>query len=153
MKTKHRNAARQKWQAKNYTMGNTIASMSNAVFTEQEKAEMCLPVRLALEKLRLGDATTSEFHTLASACNITIICAEKIDESTEMVCLKARDALNRINERHEKTGLFRLDGMALTELADMIDIFQQLIEVMTSSQLISAIQDASQRMEKNGVNQ
>ena len=123
-----------------------LMQTSNQPFTEEEVGEMVNPVRMAFERLRMGEATDADYDSLAAGCNIATVCAEKIDKTVLQVCLQARDALFGIDRRRKETGLLRLDGQAVTELTTMIDVLYQLLCLMTSGQLVRAVAEADQRL-------
>lgn len=145
MKTKHRTAskAKRKWQADPSTIYRTIGRHQE--FTVLERGQVVTPVRMAYEKFRMGTAEETDFHTLAAACNVSLISAEKISPLVESVCLVASDALLRCKERHARTGRWGFDGPALSAIADMIDIFEQLVELHKPVQLQNAMTEALRR--------
>lgn len=145
MKTKHRTAskAKRKWQADPSTIYRTIGRHQE--FTVLERGQVVTPVRMAYEKFRLGTAEETDFHTLAAACNVSLISAEKISPLVESVCLVARDSLLRCNDRHTKTGRWGFDGPAMSAIADMMDIFEQFVSLLKPHQLQDAMTEAIRR--------
>lgn len=145
MKTKHRTAAKAKrrWQADPSSLYRVMSKHQE--FTHEEHAKLNLPVRLAFEKIKAGTGEDDDFHILAAASNVSLVCSEKIDPLVEGVCLNARDALLRTNERHERTGRWGFDGPALSEIMEMIDIYDQLTSLLKPVQLQNAMNETLAR--------
>ena len=145
MKTKHRNAskAKRRYQADPGVISRVMGKFQD--FTPEEQRHITLPVQLAFEHIKAGAGTDDDFHCLAAACNVAIICSEKIDPLVEVVCLAARDALLRCKEREAKTGRWGFDGPALSEIVEMIDVYTQLAQLLKPVQLQAAMTEALQR--------
>lgn len=145
MKSKHRNAskAKRRWQADPSVIYRVMSA--NQEFTPDEHAKLNLPVRLAFEKIKNGAGTDDDFHILAAAANVSLVCSEKIDPLVEGVCLAARDALLRTNDRHTRTGRWGFDGPALAEVIEMIDVYSQLTSLLKPMQLQKAMNDTIAR--------
>jgi hypothetical protein len=154
MKTKHRTAskAKRKWQADPSTIYRTMGKFQD--FTPEVHRQITLPVQLAFERIKAGTATDDDFHCLAAACNVSIVCSEKIDPLVEVACLSARDALLRCKERNAKTGRWGFDGPALSEIVEMIDVYTQLTQLLKPVQLQNAMTEALRRARTgNGLHQ
>ena len=118
-------------------------------FTDAEQAQLNLPVRIAFDSLRRGQGEESDFHTMAAAVNLAMVCAEKIDPLVEQTCITARDALTRMYERHTRLGRWGLDGAALQELQEAIEVYEQLNSLLSAGQVQEALAECYQRM-RNG---
>lgn len=116
-------------------------------FTEAEQIKLTLPVRMALERIKGGQANDSEFHDLACAVNILIVCGEKISEQVLAAANQAAEALMRCLARHQAHGRWGLDGSGIMALSLALDIYQQLTTLVTAAQFEHAIQEARRRME------
>jgi N-acetylglucosamine kinase-like BadF-type ATPase len=116
-------------------------------FTEAEQIKLTLPVRMALERIKGGQANDSDFHDLACAVNILIVCGEKISEQVLAAANQAAEALMRCLARHEAHGRWGLDGSGIMALSLALDIYQQLTTLVTAAQFEHAIQEARRRME------
>lgn len=151
VKTIHRQAARSKrhWVADPMAMYRVIGRAEP--FTAAEQAQLNLPVRLAFQAFIDRTAVEGDFHTLAAAINISMICAEKIDPLVEQTCIAGRDAIARVHERHIRTGQWGLDGPALAEIEQTLDIYSQLTSLLTGGQLKSAMVECISRMERGEV--
>lgn len=146
MKTAYRTASRNKrrYVADPMAMFRVFGRVET--FTPAEQAALNLPVRIAFESLRTGKADESDFHTLAAAVNISMVCAEKIDPLVEQSCIGGRDALMRVHKRHAETGLWGLDGPAFAEIEQALEIYEQLVSLLTGGQLKEAMTICVQRM-------
>ena len=120
-------------------------------FTPDEQAQMNLPVMLALDAIAHGKGVEDDFHTLASAVNISMVCAEKIDPLVEKTCTDALDALRRMHSRQIKHGTWAFDGPGYTAIKEAADVYQQLTSLLTGGQLKAAMQECMSRMEAGEV--
>jgi hypothetical protein len=120
-------------------------------FTQAEQAALNLPVRMAFDAFIKRTATEPDFHTLAAAVNVSMICAEQIDSLVEQSCITGRDAVVRILDRHNRTGQWGLDGPAISEIAQTIDIYEQLTGLLTGGQLKAAMTECIKRMARGDV--
>lgn len=114
-------------------------------FTPEEHRQITLPVQLAFEHIKAGVGTDDDFNCLAAACNVSIVCSEKISPLVEVACLAARDALLRTKAREAKTGCWGFDGPALSEIVEMIDVYTQLAQLLKPVQLQDAMTEALRR--------
>ena len=148
MKTAHRNAshAKRRYTADPMAIYRVISRVEP--FTVAEQAALNLPVRLAFDAFIKRTAVEDDFHTLAGAINVSMICAEKIDPLVEQSCITGRDAVARVHERFLRTGQWGLDGPALTEIEQTVDIYEQLTSLLTGGQLKAAMTECIDRMAK-----
>lgn len=116
-------------------------------FDESERVRLNLPVRISFESMKTGKGVDEDFHTLAAAVNVALICAEKIDPAVEETAIRARDALMRTLRRWKSTGRYGFDGPALFEIAECIDLHEQLIELQTPLQMQTAMKEVIRRMD------
>ena len=122
-----------------------------ALFTQAEQVALNLPPRLALQSFIDRKAIEEDFHTLAAAVNVTMVCAEKIGPTVEHACTSARDALMRVFDRHVRTGQWGLDGPARTEIAAAVDLYEQMTSLLTGDQLKNAMTEVIQRIQDGHV--
>lgn len=115
-------------------------------FTPDEQTQLKLPVMLALDSISHGKGGDEDFHTLAAAVNISMICAERIDPLVEKTCTDARDALMRVHERHKAHGVWGFDGPGYLAIKDAADVYCQLTSLLTGGQLKEAMAECLQRM-------
>ena len=120
-------------------------------FTEAEQAALNLPVRMALQAFIDRTAVEDDFHTLAAAANVAMICAEKIDHQVEILCNYGLDALMRVLDRQKRTGQWGLDGPARKEINDAIEVYEQLTSLLTGGQLKDAMVQVIKRMQAGEV--
>lgn len=146
MNTLHRNQSRAKrrYEADPHAIFRVLGRVSP--FTAEEQATLNLPVRLAYDAMLKGLAVEGDFHTLAAAINIAMVCAEKIDPLVEQGCIAGRDAMQRVFERHQRTGQWGFDGPAIQEVEQSIEIYEQLVSLLTGSQLKDAMTECVRRM-------
>ena len=151
MKTAHRLASRAKRRYVADPMAIFKVFGKVQPFTEAEQATLNLPVRIAFEAMRTRTAVESDFHTLAAAVNIAMVCAEKIDPLVEQSCIAGRDALMRTHRRHAATWVWGLDGPAFAEIEQSLEIYEQLTALLTGGQLKDAMTECVRRMQAGEV--
>jgi len=118
-----------------------------APFTPAEQLNLNLPARLAFESIRTGKGQEGDFHTLASAINVTMIRAKDIDPLVEQTAKDARDALHRCWTRWENTARWGFDGPALQSIPLALDLYEQLLELSTPIQMQAAMNETIRRMQ------
>ena len=146
MKTKHRNQAHAKriYRADPTAIFRVFGRVTG--FTEAEQCQINLPVRVAYESLLNGRGEESDFHTLAAAVNVALVCSETIDQLVEQSCMTGRDALMRVFERHQRLGSWGMDGPAIAEIEVVIGVYEQLTQLLTGGQLKDAMTECIRRM-------
>ena len=150
MKTAHRNESRAKrYQADPLAMFRVFGRVSP--FTEEEQRLMNMPVRIAYDLMLHRKGEEADFHTLAAAVNVAMVCSEKIGLLAEETCILARDAMKRVWDRHAKTGEWGFDGPAIVELDLAINIYEQLTANLTGGQLKDAMSECIRRMQAGEV--
>lgn len=146
MKTAHRNQshAKRRFAADPSAIYRVIGRTQG--FTPDEQAQLNLPVMLAVDAIVHGKGEEGDFHTLAAAVNVAMICAERIDPLVERTCLDARDAMLRMLARKEKHGTYGFDGPGYSQVLECVDVYQQLTSLLTGGQLKAAMQECIKRM-------
>lgn len=145
MISKTRKPIRRRYHADPLAMFRVIGGASN--FTASEQLAIQMPVRAAYDNILRGPGCEDDFHTLASAVNIALVAAEKIDPLVTHSVLLARDALNRTHARHKALGRWGFDGPAIAQVVQAIEIYEQLTELMTAKQLQDTMAVCIERME------
>lgn len=146
MNSTHRAASQAKRRYKSDPMAIFRVLGRVQSFTPDEQAQLNLPVFLALDSIAHGKGTEGDFHTLAAAVNVAMVCAERIDPLVEKTCTDARDALMRVLERHTKHGTWGFDGPGYLAVKEAADVYQQLTSLLTGGQLKEAMQECMSRM-------
>lgn len=151
MKTKHRKASEHKRRYTADPMAMYWVMGRNELFTVAEQANLNLPVRLAYDAMINGQATEPDFHTLAAAVNVAIVCAESIDSLVEQTCIAGRDAMMRVHDRQIKLGRWGFDGPGRLEVESCVDVYEQLTSLLTGGQLKQAMSECIRRMQAGKV--
>lgn len=151
MRTEHRKEshAKRRYQADPLAMFKAFGRA--APFTESEQAQLNLPVRVAFQSFIDRTAGEGDFHTLAGAVNVAMVCAEKIDPLVEQTCIAARDALMRVHARQMQCGQWGLDGPAFAEIELALQVYEQLVSLLTGGQLKDAMSECIRRMQAGEV--
>lgn len=151
MNSAHRKAAqaKRKYQADPSAIFRVLGRVQQ--FTPSEQVQLNLPVLVALDSISHGKGEESDFHTLAAAVNVAMVCAEKIDPLVEKTCTDARDALMRMLARQKTHGTWGFDGPGYTAVKEAADVYQQLTALLTGGQLKEAMQECVRRMENGEV--
>jgi len=94
--------------------------------------------RIAYQKLVSGTADPEDIASMWSLSNVVAFRSESIGGPTLEVANKAIAAAERADKRYEQTGLVGLDGPAIQELKDAIDLFDSYLELSD----LGALKDA-----------
>jgi hypothetical protein len=139
MRTAHRKASHQKrrHQADPSSIYRLMAKVQP--FTESERVALALPVRIAFDAIKSGQAQRDDFDTLAAMANICLVRSEEIDAFCVESAKRAQDALMRCLRRYESTGRWGFDGPAIQDIEIVIDFYEQLLEMSTPQQMKKAM--------------
>ena len=141
MKTKHRKAAQHKRMQRDYFTHLRVIGKSSGLTPEEQRA-CALPVRVAWEVMRKGEATKSDFHTLSDAIQICTA-ASGIDPFLEDTCIAAAEAICSIAHRYERIKRFGVDAAALRDIPPALDFYDELLRTATAGQLAEWMQSVS----------
>lgn len=151
MKTAHRKAAR--WKEKNvrYPPGTLLARLQP--LSKSDLLNIQLPTRMAFESLRTGKGNEQDFHDIAAAINVALVRSESINPLCVLTCQKAQAALLRMIERHNRMGVWGMDGLALQEIPLALDLYDQILALSNPQQLMDAMRETLTRMRRGDVYQ
>lgn len=113
-------------------------------FTPKELTALLLPIRSAFESLRTGKATSQDVSDIIAALNVTSLMSMPIHANVVEAAHAAVYAMGRCVERHQRTGVWGLDGPGLAEVEQGIALHEQLCENCTPRQM----QDAMKRVQE-----
>jgi hypothetical protein len=116
-------------------------------FTPDEAAELSLPVHAAFDGLLNGTATDAEYHTLVAITEVCLLMAEQIDQGLPAVVREAKLGLSRCRARKLSLGRYGLDGPARQDIAAVVDMHDQLLELCTPLQLSNAMKSVIARID------
>lgn len=108
-------------------------------FTTAELLQLELPIRISFEALKKGKGTERDWSDLAAAVNVCIMRARNLPEPCTQVAEAASDALMRMWHRQKTHGVWVFDGKALSEVAECIDLHEQLCRLSTPQQMMDAM--------------
>lgn len=138
----------QRAMAARQRLGATFRALdAHQEFSSEEQMRFTLPLRVAFERLKTGAGTDADFHDLACAVNILIVCSERISAAVEQAANEAADALMRSLARDQRHGHHGLDGPGILALAQALDLYEQLTSLVTKQQFRTAVQEAIRRMD------
>ena len=120
-------------------------------FTESELLQLELPIRISFEALKTGKGTERDWSDLAAACNVTIVRSHEIAPQCVAVAEAGSDALMRMWNRAQVHGVWIFDGLALAEVAAVVDLHEQIIRLSTPEQMIIAMRKVVKARAAQGV--
>lgn len=121
------------------------------LFNQAEQAQLSLPVHASLDGLLTGAAVEADFHTVAAVSNVCLLLGEKIGPEVVEAVQLGQAGLMRCWERHKLTGKWGLDGPARQDIAAIVDLHDQLLELCTPGQLADAMREVLKRAEAGHV--
>ena len=151
MKTKYRVAARAKRQHQGDPSAMYRLLGRIQPFTQDELTKLQLPVLMAFDDLRHGKGTRQDFSTLVAIISVVIDRAKTISPKCLELCGDAMSGLERMQERHEKTGKWGFDGTAMQDMGAVIDLYRQLLELGAPGEMIDAIRQSIGRLNSSNV--
>ena len=101
----------------------------------------------AFADLKAGSVDHDLFDRLASAINIGMIRAEKIDPLCEQPMLAARDALIRCDAICNRHGRYGFDGPGIQAVATGLEVYEEILRKSTPAQMNAALHESRLRME------
>ena len=107
-------------------------------FSANELLRLELPVRMSFQAMRSGAGQEQDFHDLAAVVNVTIMRSRSIDPLCEQTANMASDALMRCWDRHQRTGIWGFDGLALGQIEAAIELHEQLVRLSTPEQMMAS---------------
>jgi hypothetical protein len=155
MKSAHRSASRAKrsstgrWQADPSAFYRLMNKLQP--FKADELAMLNVHVRLAFERIRIGNGQDEHFHTLATAINVAMIRSETIDPLCLQTCQLAQASLMRCIDRHYRLGVWGFDGLALQDIPPAIDLHEQILALSTPLQMQDAMAETLVRMQRGDI--
>lgn len=151
MNTSHQPTTRSKrrYSADPGAMGRVLNRIQP--FNAGELLRLDLPIRMSFEAIKTSQGVEQDFHDIAAAINTTMVRSESVDPLCEQTAIAARDALLRCWHRFQTTGRLGFDGPALSEVADGIDLHEQLIRNSTPLQMIEALREVMRRSDYKAI--
>lgn len=119
-------------------------------YSQAEIVSISTAIRTAFECMRAGQGSEADFHQLAAAVNIALVCGEG-NALCEEICQDAQEALMRVLDRKAKTQRWGLDGPALQNIPPALDLYEQLLTITTRDQIEHAMDAVVQRMQDGHV--
>lgn len=150
MKTAHRlasHAKRSRWQADPFAIFKVVARSTG--FNQAEQTQCALPVRLAWDALRNGQATGEDIAILTDVIAICIVASESMDALVQETCDAARVAMSEVADRYTRVKRWGVDAKALQDIPPIVDLYEELLRNATGGQMeqwIGAVHSAKGRM-------
>ena len=112
-------------------------------------------VREALERLRSAPGhsqqAANDYATLACMANVSLVRAEAISPLLVPPVQAAQDALVRMQARAARGLGYGFDGTGLQAVTDVVDVFEQILDLSTPAQMHAANAQVLARMRKGVV--
>lgn len=107
---------------------------------------------ISLDNLRAGDANEECWSCVTCALNIGMVLSERgIGPEHEQAFVHALDGAFRAKRRSARTGNFRLDGQALTDIEAAFHIHDQQMTLATRAEIGAAMATVRQRIDAGNV--
>lgn len=126
---------------------SVFRALCNVPMAKGAQVAVSVDLRLAFEKARGGIAVKADRDLLAVFSNVTMILADThLDDSDLQICIDAQDALQRADERAANGHNWGLDGKGLSQVREMVELHEQVIEVLGKGVVAGALIEVQQRM-------
>lgn len=117
-------------------------------YSSEELALVQSKFYLALAAFKDGTATPADMRLLLEMCGTCRVLGERINPACVALADRGIEALERADQRRERTGHFGLDGEGIATMADLMAYHDQLTELATPHQLLTAVQEFYKYAEK-----
>jgi hypothetical protein len=148
MKTKHHKSAR----AKRHQRINPFAAFDLIQKHSEPPNALVVEIVAAVNEcfnyLRNSGRDVNKFNIVASALNVSLVRAEKIDLLAEQTMNLGIAAMNNAAARKAKTGHYGFSGPEMIDMQNALDFYAQVFSLSTGAQMDDAIQECQRRMEE-----
>lgn len=154
MRTKHRTEAKQKRQRKYQADCSAIYRVmaKNQPLTKNEQAEVVNPIRMAYYKMGNGSASGQDYSFLGECVNVCMVQAEKIgDPFLIESCSRAMIGVLKIKDRFDRFGKWGLCSYSMEAIPPIIDMYGQIVQLLTPKQTIELLRETQNRIRKNQI--
>jgi hypothetical protein len=125
-------------------LANTIANSQPTA--PAEVARIMLMIRLAYEKLKIGNATDFEYDRVGAAVNVGLVRAESIGQPLVDAFKAAGEAMLECARRQKASGKYGFSGPNLLSMNAAMDLYEQLLGLSSPNQMHSAQMEAYRRL-------
>lgn len=128
---------RKKYKPKDFGDMDPLRTAIARVQTIEAKQQLALqlPVRVSFESLIKGEATIEDFNCLNLITKFAMVICKKIDKSLVEICDAAEAAITRTSERYVATNKFGFDGLAVSQIRALIELYEELLTFVTPAQI------------------
>lgn len=101
-----------------------------STLNDSQTTDLGLAYWLSFENLRSGDANEESWSCIACALNIgMVLCEQGIGAEHDQLIVRALDGTFRAKIRSKKSGNFRLDGEALRDIEEALQVHDQQMAI------------------------
>ncbi|WP_338762065.1 hypothetical protein [Massilia sp. METH4] len=101
-----------------------------STLTSDQTTDLGVAYWLSFENLRAGDANEESWSCVACALNISmVLCEQGIGAEFEPLIVRALDGTFRAKVRSKRSGNFRLDGEALRDIEEALQVHDQQMSI------------------------
>lgn len=109
-------------------------------FDAEEAAKLGNEARMAWHHLTSGSGTERHFDTLAQHINCAAVIAADIDELLLDIIDRAQAGLEMMQARYRRLGKFGPDAIALQNVPEALDAYDEILRHATPRQMTDALQ-------------
>lgn len=120
--------------------------------SETVKQKFLTDIAIGLLAMTRGAGEIKHFHTLATMVELSAVFVKGVfyEKSYEPDLIEAKNGLFRAKERYEANNVFGLDGPAIQALKECQEIFKDVLDNITGTDLANAIDIINKNLrEKN----
>ncbi len=120
--------------------------------SETVKQKFLTDIVVAIVAMTRGGGAIQHFHTLATMIEISAIFIKGVfyEKSYEPALVEAKNGLFRSKQRYESSNVFGLDGPAIQAIKECQEIFKDVLDNITGTDLANAIDIINKNLrEKN----
>lgn len=120
--------------------------------TDDQRVDLGMAVHTSIERIRTGNGIELDWHTLAAACNVSLILCERGIGPEYLDDVKtAMAALVEIMQRRQRTGRWAFHGSGYVALTRAVEIHEAQLGAVTRDGARAAMMEVRRRVDRGEV--
>ena len=120
--------------------------------TDDQRTDLGIAIHASIERIRIGAPLEQDWHTLAAACNVSLVLCERGVGAEYLDDIKAaQDALVEILHRQRRTGRWAFHGAGYVAIARAVEIHEAQLGAITRDSARAAMLEVRNRVDRGQV--
>lgn len=119
---------------------------------DDQLTDLGMAVHTSIERIRIGEPLEQDWHTLAAACNVSLVLCERGVGAEYLDDIKAaQDALVEILQRQRRTGRWAFHGAGYVAVSRAVEIHEAQLGAITRDSARAAMLEVRRRVDRGEV--